>query len=65
MHTQFVKLVQALGSVGDALLFVAPDIRVILQDFGGEHEDVFVHQGDPELRRIAGALDCVDGGHPA
>jgi hypothetical protein len=45
-RTPRVQLVEARHGVGDALLFVAPDIGIVLQDLGGQHEDVFVHQGD-------------------
>ena len=55
----FQKMTAAHGSVP------LTDIRIVLQNFGGRHEDVFVHQGDPEMCRLEGSPRCVDVGHPA
>ena len=50
----------ATAEVSDALLFIAPAFRVVLHDFGRQHEDVFVHQRDAErigINRPAHSLD--------
>ena len=47
--------------VGDALVLVAPLVRVVLLDVGGHHEHVLVHQHAAELGgldRAEGSLDC-------
>ena len=43
------QFVHARGGFLNAALFRAPGLRIILHDLGGEHEDVFVHEGDTEV----------------
>ncbi len=63
LHAARMQLIHAHDSVLDALFFVAPGLRIILHDLGGQHEDVLVHQRDAELPGIDRSANCLYSAH--
>ncbi len=57
-----LQLVQLRDGVGDALLLV-PELGVVLEDLGAQHEHVLVHERRAQGTGLDGAADGLDGGH--
>ena len=49
VHAAGLELAQAGDGVGLALGLVAPDLGIVVDDLGGQHEDVLVHQRHAEV----------------
>ena len=65
VHAAGLELVEAVDRVGLSLVLVAPDVGMVVDDLGGQHEDVFMHQRHAEVGGVDGSSRGIQLRHSA
>ncbi len=55
------EFVEPRHRIRNTFFFIAPSLRIVLHDLGGQHENVLVHESDAEFGGVEGSSNGVDG----